>query len=187
MLATGTTEQTCRRSLSPVRFLGISAEEHQTFCAVFDLQIKVIDAEFYGMEGVQCMEYLLRLCEAVPVRIWMRHSTPHPPPIQVQLQSGVPPSSSGTSHSAPFRAISPGPDCPCAEFPQHARPTRMQRCVEASICTNTHRERSDGQVSETAFAHVIRLSEPSPPSNLSPVALRGLNTRPAGNTTPPSL
>lgn len=34
---------------------------------------------------------------------------------------------------------------------------------------------------------MIRLSEPSPLSNLSPVALRGLNTQPASNTTPVSV
>lgn len=40
---------------------------------------------------------------------------------------------------------------------------------------------------QTAFPRVIRLSEPSPLSNLSPVALHGLNTRPAGNPTPLSV
>lgn len=83
------------RSLSQARFQRKSADEYQTFHAIFDLWIKVIDAEFYGMEEVPCMEYLLRLCVALPVRIWMSHytatPTPHPmfnsssgqtPPIQ---------------------------------------------------------------------------------------------------------
>lgn len=131
MLATGNSEQTCRRSLSPVRFLGISADEHQTFCAVFDLQIKVIDAEFYGMEGVQCMEYLLRLCEAVPVRIWTRHSTPHPPPIQVQLQTGVP-------RPASFRAISPGPDCPRPKFTHRMHGRHKCKDVFKQAYAQTH-------------------------------------------------
>ena len=59
-------------------------DEHQTLCAIFDLRIKVIDAEFYGMDCVQCMEYVLRLCEAWPIRIWMTHyNTPptHTPPL----------------------------------------------------------------------------------------------------------
>ena len=174
MLATGNTEQTCRPSLSPVRFLGISAEEHQTFCAAFDVQIKVIDAEFYGMEGVQCMECLLRLCEAVPVRIWMRHSTPHPPPIQVQLQSGVP---------VQLWHLSFGPiqgDKPRPRLPSLRVHTRMYVCKHLHTDTHTH-------TGKGLMVRCPRLSEPSPPSNLSPVALRGLNTRPAGNTTPPSL
>lgn len=51
----------------------------------------------------------------------------------------------------------------------------------------SHSEGSDGQVPQTAFPCVIRLSEPSPLSNLSPVALLGLNTQPAGYTTPLSV
>lgn len=139
MLAAGSrAEQICKRSLSPVRFLGISADEHQTFCAVFDLQIKVIDAEFYGMEGVQCMGYLLRLCEAVPVRIWMRHSTPHPSLIQLQLQSDVPPSSLGTYHCAPFGAISPQTQPPSSRV--HAARTahpNAKTCI-GDVQTHTH-------------------------------------------------
>lgn len=53
-----------------------------------------------------------------------------------------------------------------------------------SMHTNSHSEGSDGQVAQTAFPAVIKLSEPSPLSNLSPVALRGLNTPPAGYPTP---
>lgn len=59
--------------------------------------------------------------------------------------------------------------------------------ISEQINTHTHSERSDGQVPQTAFPSVIRLSEPSPLSNLSPVALLGLNTQPASYTTPPSV
>lgn len=60
----------------------------QTFSAIFDQWIAVIDAEFYGIDCGQCMEYVLRLCEALPVRIWMTHynaPTPSPHPHTPQL------------------------------------------------------------------------------------------------------
>lgn len=97
------------------RFQRISADEHQTFCAIFDLWIKVIDAEFYGMDWVQCMEYVLRLCVALPVRIWMTHYIP-PPSHSAPAPIRRPQSSPGTSPSAPFRAISSNYDCPRPEF-----------------------------------------------------------------------
>lgn len=64
-------------------------DEHQTFCAIFDLWIKVIDAEFYGMGCVQCMEYVLRLCEALPVRIWMTHYNPTTPPLNLHRPTPI--------------------------------------------------------------------------------------------------
>lgn len=62
----------------------------QTFCAIFDLWVKVIDAEFYGAVHVQWMEYVLRLCEALPERIWMSYYTPTTLPLQLYPQPDVP-------------------------------------------------------------------------------------------------
>lgn len=93
-------------SLSPTGFQRKSADEHQTFCAIFDLRIKVIDAEFYGMEEVRCMEYLLRLCVALPVRIWMSHYTP-PPSVQLQLRTDAPRSRPWHLSSCPVRGDKP--------------------------------------------------------------------------------
>lgn len=132
------------------------------------------------------MEYVLRLCVALPVRIWMTHyipPTPHSTPAPVRR----PQSGSGTSPSAPFRAISPNYDCPHPEFTRTHSHTHAKLHVSKQAYTQTHSERSDGQVPQTAFPCVIRLSEPSPLSNLSPVALLGLNTKPAGYTTPLSV
>lgn len=60
MLAVSARPQT-RGACLQAGFREKSAYGHQTFAAIFDLRIKVIDAEFYGMEEVRCVEYLLRL------------------------------------------------------------------------------------------------------------------------------
>lgn len=82
-------------------------------------------------------------------------------------------------------AISPNYDCPHPEFIRSHSNSNAKIHLSKRPCTRTRAR--GGQVPQTAFPRVIRLSEPSPLSNLSPVALRGLNTRPAGNTTPLSV
>lgn len=126
------------RSLSQARFQRKSADEYQTFHAIFDLWIKVIDAEFYGMEEVPCMEYLLRLCVALPVRIWMSHytATPTPHPMFNSSSGQTPQSNAGTSPSAPFRAISPNYDCPHPEFTH--RQTHVKQHLSKQAYTQTH-------------------------------------------------
>lgn len=121
------------------------------------------------------------------MRIWTSHYTPRPS-VQFELWTDLPPTS--IPPLAPLLlprsgAISPNYDCPRPEF-IHSHSNSNAK-IHLSERPRSHAHTRSGQVPQTAFPRVIRLSEPSPLSNLSPVALHGLNTRPAGNTTPLSV
>lgn len=83
------------------------------------------------------MEYVLRLCEALPVRIWMTHySTPtHPLPQMNSSSSQTPSVLLWHSPSALFRVLSPNYDCLHLEFTH-----TFQNYMYASkhIQTHTH-------------------------------------------------
>lgn len=126
---------------------------------------------------------LLRGISAPAVRIWTSHYTPRPS-VQYKLWKDLPPTS--IPPLAPLflvrsGVINPNYDCPRTEF------IHSNAKIHRSDRPSSHAHTSCGQVPQTAFPCVIRLSEPSPLSNLSPVALHGLNTRPVCNTTPLSV
>lgn len=129
---------------------------------------------------------MLRGISSPAVRIWTSHYTPRPS-VQFQLRADNPPPITPLAPLLLPRsgAISPNYDCPHPEF-IHSHSNSNAK-IHLSKRPRTHAHTRGGQVPQTAFPRVIRLSEPSPLSNLSPVALHGLNTRPAGNTTPLSV
>lgn len=106
-----------------------SADGHQTFCAIFDLPIKVIDAEFYGMEEVRCVEYLLRLWESG------RAITLPEPSVQFQPWTEPPRSpprlnpTPGTSPPAPLGGDKPQLWLPSSRVHTLAFKTQMQKYI----------------------------------------------------------